>query len=168
MKDDAKAQLATILGTYDQKLADRERREAAVRAAHAAFPERFAALKRDVLRPALEEFAKALNAHGHDVTTREQDESSSTAGGVTSAAIALRIVPKPFANKSGDSTSSCIEITFSANRNEQKITVSSTNTIVNARGTLGKRGEYELPAVTPEVVAGHVLQTLAEGLAEAR
>jgi len=168
MRDDAKQQLKTILGNYDEKLADVERRDVAMRAAYAAFPERFAALKKDLIRPALQEFVEMLDSHGHQATAREQEESSSTAGGVTSAAISLRIIPKPFAHRSVEANNSCIEITFSANRAEQKIVVSATNTILNARGSLGKRGEYDLESFNADIIAGHVLKTLQEALAEAR
>jgi hypothetical protein len=46
--------------------------------------------------------------------------------------------------------------------------VSSTNTIVNNGGSVGKRGEYEIDAVTAEVVASHVIQTLREAFGAAR
>ena len=80
------------------------------------------------------------------------------------AAISLRLNPKPFAFKSANTNRSFIEITFSANRNERKVTVSSTNTIVNSNGSLGKRGEYEIDAMTADVVAEHVLRSLEEAL----
>jgi hypothetical protein len=164
MKNDAKNLLKKILGSYDQKLAEEERLAAEKRAADAAFPDRFATLKTSTIRPAIQEFADVLNGHGHEVTAREQQESSSTAGGVSYAAISLRIIPKPFAHKSAETNKSFIEITFSANRSERKITVSSTNTMINSGGSLGKRGEYEIDAVTTDVVADHVLQTLQEAL----
>jgi hypothetical protein len=165
MNEDAKSQLATILRAYDEKLAEAERREAAIRAAHAAFPARFAALKTEMVRPTLQELAELLNGYGHEVTVREQEESSSTVGGVTFAAISLRVIPKPFAHKStSESNKSFIEITFSANRSERKIAVSATSTMITSGGSLGKRGEYEVSALTADVVADHVLQTLRDAL----
>ena len=168
MKDEAKNQLDRILGTYDEKLAEIERRNLAIRAAQESFPERFVNLKTKTIRPVLKEFADALNARGHDATAREQEESSSAAGGVAFAAIILRIIPKPFAHKSDTTNNNFIEITFSANRAERKITVASTNTIANSGGSRGKRGEYELDSVTNEIVERHVLQTLEEALVETR
>ena len=167
MNDGAKNQLNAILGGYDEKLAEIERRDKAIRAAQESFPERFANLKTRTIRPALQEFADALNARGHDATAREQEESSSAAGGVAFAAIILRIIPKPFAHKS-ETNNNFIEIAFSANRAERKITVASTNTIANSGGSRGKRGEYEIESVTTEIVEKHVLQTLQEALVETR
>ena len=164
MKSEAKSQLKKILGTYDDKVAAEERKVAAKRAADAAFPERFATLRAETIRPAIQEFVDVLTGHGHEAVAREQEESSSTTGGVSFAAISLRLNPKPFAFKSTEANRSFIEITFSANRNERKVTVSSTNTIVNSNGSLGKRGEYEIDAMTAEVVADHVLRTLQEAL----
>ena len=165
MKDDTKNQLTRILGAYDEKLAEAERIDAANRAAHAAFPARFATLKAETIRPALQDFADVLNGSGHEVAVREQEESSSRVGGVTLATISLRITPKPFASKSTAETNrNFIEITFSANRSERKITVSSTSTMISSGASLGKRGEYAMEAVTADVVAGHVLQTLQEAL----
>lgn len=160
MKDEEKTRLKRILGAYDEKLAEIDRRDAANRAAAAAFPERFSTLKKETILPVLRELAEELNAGGHEATTQEQEESSTTAGGVTSAAIGLRIVPKPFARKPTDAKRTYIEISFSANRSERKIVVSSTTTIINSAGTVGKRGEYEIEMLTADVVVSHVLQAL--------
>jgi hypothetical protein len=168
MKNDAKSELKKILGNYDEKLAEIARRDAALRAAQEAFPGRFAALKEKTIRPALQEFADQLNAMGHEATLRDQEESSSPAGGVAFAAIILRIVPKPYAFKSPETNKSFLEISFSANRHDRKVAVSSNNTIVNSGGSRGKRGEYDVDAVNEDVVATHVLQTLNEAFSEPR
>jgi hypothetical protein len=164
MKIEAKNQLESILGSYDAKVAEDARKIAAKREADAAFPARFATLRAETIRPAIQEFVEELGRHGHEATSREQEESSSTIGGIALAAISLRVNPKPFAHKSVETNRSFIEVTFSANRAERKVTVSSTNTIVNSNGNLGKRGEYEIEALTADVVADHVLRTLHEAL----
>jgi hypothetical protein len=169
MKDQAKKQLDAILGAYDAKLAEVARVDEAKRAAQAAFPARFATARTETIRPAIQEFADALNALGHEATANEQEESSSTAGGVTSASVSLKIIPKPHARKPADANKkSFIEITFAANRAERKVVVSSTNTLINSSGSLGKRGEYEVDEVTGDVVAHHVLQALQEAFAGTR
>jgi hypothetical protein len=162
MKDEAKKQLKQILTAYDERLAETDRIEAANVAAQAAFPGQFSALKTQTILPALREVAEVLTRSGHESTEREQEESSSTAGGVTSAAISFRVVPKPFAQRPADKNRSYIEITFAANRTERKIVVSSTSTIVSAGGSVGKRGAYELDALTADVVVSHVLKALEE------
>jgi hypothetical protein len=164
MNSDTKNQLKRILGTYDAKLAEQERLEAAKREADAAFPVRFAALKAETIRMVIHEFVDILSAHGHEAAAREQEESSTTAGGVSYAAISLRVIPKPFAHKSTETPRTFIEITFSANRSERKITVSSTNTMMGSSGSVGKRGEYEIEAMTVEVIAEHVLRALQDAL----
>ena len=80
MKDEAKKRLKRILGAYDEKLAETERLEAASRAAKAAFPERFAALKKEMILPVLRELAEMLTGSGHEATAHEQEESSSHRG----------------------------------------------------------------------------------------
>jgi hypothetical protein len=55
-------------------------------------------------------------------------------------------------------------MTFSANRSERKVTVSSTNTMMNSNGSVGKRAEYEVDAVTTDVVTDHILQALQDAL----
>lgn len=167
MKEEAKNELDKILTVYDEKLAETARREAAITAAREAFPERFTALKAKTIRPVLTELAEVLSARGHEATPREQEESTTTADGVSFAAIILRVVPKPFAHSPKGSTS-FLEVTFSANRHDRKITVASTNTIPNSSGSRGKRGEYEIEAVTAEVVTRHVIQSLQEALTDSR
>jgi hypothetical protein len=164
MKSDATDRLKSILGAYDQNLAKQERTEAAKRAAAAAFPLRFETLKTETIRPAMKEFVDILSGYGHEATVREQDESSSSAGGVLSSAISLCINPKPFAHKSTTPSKNFVEVTFSANRSERKVTVSSINTMANSNGTVGKRAEYDIDAITADVVADQVLQTLQDAL----
>jgi hypothetical protein len=164
MKTDARSQLTTILGAYDERVAADQRALEAKRAADAAFPERFAALRAGTIRPAIQEFVEELIGHGHEATAREQEESSSTTGGIAFAGISLRVSPKPFAFKSTDANRNFIEVTFSANRNDRKVTVSSTSTMVTSHGSQGKIGEYEIDAMTADVVGDHVLRTLHEAL----
>jgi hypothetical protein len=164
MKSEVKSQLEKVLGAYDARRVEEEHAAAVKRAADEAFPGRFAKLRGETLRPALQEFVEVLGRHGHEATVTEQEESSTTTGGFAHAAIALRIHPKPFAHKSAETNKAFIEIAFAANRNERKIVVSSSNTTMNATGNLGKRGEYELEAMTPDVVAEQVTRTLQESL----
>jgi hypothetical protein len=162
MNDEAKAQLKKIIGDYDAKLAEAERVEKAKREAHAAFPARFVSLKTEVIQPAIQEIVEMLNERGHVASIREQEDSSTAEGGVKSAAISLRVVPRPFAVKASEVNAIAIEVMFSANRSERKVAVSSTNTMINHGGTVGKRGEYEVDAVTADVVTTHVIQTLSD------
>jgi hypothetical protein len=164
MNDEAKNHLKQILGAYDERLAETRRREAASRAAKEAFPLRFSALSKEMFLPVLGEIAEMLNARGHEATVREQEESSTTVGGVSSAAVGLCVVPKPFAQRTTDTKKSFVEIMFSANRSEQKIVVSTTNTIMSSGGGVGKRGEYALEGMTGDVVVDQVLRTLEEAL----
>lgn len=164
MKDDVKNELTRILGVYDDRLAETARTEAAKRAAELAFPGRYVALRSDAIRPALQEFAEVLNGRGHEVTVRELEESTSSEGGVTLASIALRIVPKAHAVGNTANKKCFVEISFSANRNERRITVSSTNTMINSAGSVGKRGDYDIEELTADVIQGHVLQTLRDVL----
>ena len=160
MKNEAKTQLRKIIADYDEKLAEAERVAAANSAAQAAFPERFATLRTGTIRPAIQEIADLLNERGHKASVHEQEESSTAEGGVKSAAVSLHVVPKPFTHKAAET--SAIEITFSANRSERKVAVSSRNTMMSHGGSVGKRGEYEVDAVTADVVASHAIQTLSE------
>jgi hypothetical protein len=167
MNDDVKNKLTELLGANDEKLAEAARVDAALCAAAAAFPERYATLRSGTIRPTIQEFADVLNGRGHEVTVRELEESTSSEAGVSSATIALRIVPKAFVDNPASAKKSFLELSFSANRIERKITVSSTNTIINSAGRVGKRAEYEIDAVTPAVVEAHVFHALGEALAGA-
>lgn len=168
MKDEAKTQLAKILGDYDAKLTEAERVAQANRAADASFPERFLASTTKVMRPALQEIATMLCDSGHEATVEVQEESSSAVGGVKASAISLRLIPKPFAHKSTETSPTRIEVMFSASRAERKVIVSSTNTMISHGGSVGKRGAYELDAVTAEVVTTHVIQTLGDAFVGSR
>jgi hypothetical protein len=168
MKAEAKSELKKIISDYDDKLAEAERVGAAKRAEDAAFPERFVTVRAEVIKPTAREIADMLNERGHNASVYEQDESPTVDGRIKYAAVSLRIVPKPFAQKAADASAIAIEVTFSANRSERKVTVSSTNTMLNHGGTVGKLGEYQIDTVTADVVAKHVIQTLSDAFGVAR
>jgi hypothetical protein len=164
MKNETKSELKAILGKYDGRLLEEERAVSAARAAEEAFPTRFATLRTETLRPAMQELVELLSTHGHAATVIERDESSTTVGGFLHAAISLRINPKHLASKSPEADKTFIEIVFAANRRERKVSVSSTNTAINSSGNVGKRGEYLIEALTADVVAEEVTRTLQEAL----
>jgi len=168
MNIEARRHLMKIIGDYDEKLAEAERVNAAKRAAHAAFPGRFVTVKAEVIRPALEEIADMLKERGHDASVREWEDSSNAEGGIKSAAVSLRVVPKPFVQRAAETNPIAIEVTFSANRAERKVAVSSSNSMISQGGKVGKRGEYEIDAVTADVVTSHVIQTLQDAFGETR
>jgi hypothetical protein len=168
MNIEARRQLTKIIGDYDEKLAETERVNAAKREAHAAFPGRFVTIRTVVIRPTLQEIADMLNERGHDASVREWEDSSNAEGGIKSAAVSLRVIPKPFVSKAAEPNPVAIEVTFSANRAERKVAVSSFNSMINQGGKVGKRGEYEIDAVTADVVTRHVIQTLQEAFGETR
>jgi hypothetical protein len=164
MKSEAKNKVEQLLGAYDTRRIEEERVVSAKRAADEAFPARFATLRTEVLRPALQEFIDLLSTHGHGATASEQEESLTTVGGFSHAAISLRVNPKGLGQKSPETNKSFIEITFSGNRSERKVTVSSTNTTINSNGNVGKRAEYDIGAMTADIVADQVIGTLQEAL----
>ena len=168
MKDEDKARLQKILGDYEAKLAEAARIDAVNRAAQAAFPGRFVALAAEVLRPAMQEIADLLRARGHEATVHEQEESSSTAGGVKAAAVSMRVVPKSVTPGAASSSPVAFEISFSANRAERKVVVSSSSTMMNHGARMGKRGEFEVDAVTADVVATHAIKALEEAIGSTR
>ncbi|MGH7440614.1 MAG: hypothetical protein ACRENE_33400, partial [Polyangiaceae bacterium] len=141
-----------------------DRLDTAKRAAEAEFPGRFAALRAQTIRPALQEFVDVLSAHCYESAIGEQDESSTTTGGVSLAAISLHVIPRSSSARTTEASKTFVDVTFSANRNERKVIVSSTNTMMHSNGAIGKRGEYELESLTAEVVAKHVLETLQDAL----
>jgi hypothetical protein len=162
MNEETKSALKKMLGDYDAKVAEAERVDEAKRAANAAFPERFSTFRAGIIRPALQEIADMLNERGHEASVRDEEESSSGIGVVKSAAVSLRVVPKPFARKSTENNPNVVEITFSANRSERKVAVSSTSMVSGHGGNVGKRGEYEIDAVTADAIASQVIRTLSE------
>ena len=168
MKDEAKKQLKRILAVYDERLAETERVEAERRAAKEAFPVRFAALKKDTILPILEEFAEAYSPDKYWLTTAkatEQDESSSTAGVTSDRRSGCASFPSCSGRRRRIRRRASSRFRSRPNfLSERKVVVSSTNTLINSGGGVGKRGEYELETLTGDVVVGHVMQTLEEAL----
>lgn len=157
----AKDDLQEILGAYDARVVDGQKREAKLKADRASFAELFRSVKTERISPLLKDFATELNEHGHMANVLDQDEPSHQNGSFLPASIALRITPRPMVK--GEAAAPVahgpIEVKFSANQNEMKVLVSSSH---NPQGGSGKRGEHELAELTDEFVVSSVLRTIRE------
>ena len=93
MADRMLESLEKLLDDYDGRRRDDVEREQKTRDDEANFLERFAALRRDVIRPVFESAAAVLEARGHRCNITEQESASGSAGRISEAGISIRIVP---------------------------------------------------------------------------
>lgn len=93
MADYLREELSKLLDQYDEKRRATAAREQKVRDDDARFIEKFAELRRGVVRPAFEAAAAILAEHGHQASIAEQEFTVDASSKVTEALITLRIVP---------------------------------------------------------------------------
>ena len=94
MRDDNKSALESLLAGYDDKVAA-EKADAKNRAGRVHdFEAAFAALCTATIRPAFEEFGRALEAHGHHFRVIERERYIDLDGKIRRSAIELEIRPK--------------------------------------------------------------------------
>src|SRR3954469_9716894 len=92
MADTMRDTLAKLLDAYDTRRRGEVEREQKTRDDATAFLERFAALRREVIRPVFEAAGELLEARGHRYSVTEQ-EFRGEVGHIGEAGISLRIIP---------------------------------------------------------------------------
>lgn len=158
MSERLRAGLGTMLDEYEAVHHAAQARERQARADDASFLERFARLRRDVVRPVFEAAGEVLHSRGHAFAIREE-EFAAADGKPTEALIELCVTPAG------------MEGAASADRYRQRLCFSSrhynrsvciTNGAVPQSGALaGSQGACALAQIDAELVEDELLKLMA-------
>src|SRR3954470_1064774 len=135
--------LAKLLDAYDARRRGDAEREQKSREEAEAFLQRFAELRRDVIRPVFDEAGALLEARGHRYSVVEQ-EFSGAVGRIVEAGISLRVAPGGVRTPVHDDQRALSLATRHYNRT---IWINSGDA-PNAGGIAGAKGAYALDKVT--------------------
>ncbi len=162
MKKETKLTLDNLMNKYQQKLAEAKEEKEKVRSAEDVFLSAFKRLRKEVIRPVMEDFGKQLKARSHEYQITEEEESLDREGRIFDARITMFIFPVDIdrsAYRSGNTPS----ISFIASGHKKKIGVHASNILPTRGGSAGPRGsELDLEEVTDDLVEQEILKVLKE------
>lgn len=158
MSERLRNDLGTMLDDYDAARRAAEARKQQAQADEDAFLERFARLRREVVRPVFEAAGAILRERGHAFAIREV-EFGAADGKPTEALIALRVTPAGMEGAaSGDLHLQ--ELSFSTRHYNRSVCI--TNGAVPQSGALaGSQGACALAQIDTERVEDELLKLMA-------
>ena len=154
-------ELRKLLDSYDERRRGDLAREQRTRDEDARFLERFAALRRDVVRPVFDAAGAMLEARGHRYSVSEQEFSAGTEGRLGEAGITLRIVPAGTKAPLKDDQRALSVTTRHYNKT---VWINSGGT-PESGGIAGAKGAYALDKVTPDLIEEELLRFVARVIA---
>ena len=163
MTNDLRSNLARVLDQYDQRLRADSAREQKGRDDDSLFLKGFAALRRDVVRPVLEQAGVLLVERGHLFEIQEEESGIGDDGKVREAAISMRIAPAGMpALLHADGHERSLSITT---RRYNKTVWISAGRALDAGGVAGAKGAYPLARVDRQLVEEAVLKLVSAVMA---
>jgi hypothetical protein len=157
MKDETKDKLRGIFDAYDKKQSEARKEQAKIKTEKKLFLENFAKKVQDVISPALDELAEAIESRGHGCEISTKQESQDAQGLTQSAQICMLIFPNSQRSQYGG-THEGSSISFIADSQGEKVWIHTA--MMLRRG--GSANEYLLENITKEIVESEVVHLLAE------
>lgn len=159
MTQDMRLELGRMLDRYDEVRRDTAARKLQVEADQASFLKGFADLRREVLRPVFESAGAILRERGHGYRITEEEFAVDAGGKAAEASISLRVDPAGMeALAPGDDHLRSFSFTT---RHYNKTVWMSFGAAMNAGGSLGSKGAYQLAQLNRELVQGELLKFIA-------
>ena len=157
------ADLTRMLDQYDARLRAELAREQQGKDDDAQFLARFAELRREVVRPVLEEAGALLAQRGHGFSIVEEEFAADAAGKVREARISFHIVPAGMATPlhSGDHERSLSVTT----RHYNKTVWISGGKPLDAGGIAGSKGAYALARVDRQLLEAEMVKFVGSVMA---
>jgi hypothetical protein len=159
MSERLRLELAAMLDQYDRARRALEARKQAVKAEDALFLERFAELRRDVVRPVFAAVGKMLTERGHQFSIREGEYSSENGGKSTEAEIELRVAPAGM--ESAAAADDHLRVLSFSTRHYNKTVCVRNGADPRAGELAGAKGAYALAQINTQLVEDEVLKLVA-------
>jgi len=159
MSDDLRSDLSRLLDKYDERRRADEAREKKAKDDDASFLERFAELRRAVVRPVFEAAGAILAERGHGFEISERQFAADAEGRVREAGISLTIAPAGMAaalHASDHERSLSI-----STRHYNKTVWISSGRPLDAGGVAGAKGAHQLARIDRQLVEEEVMRLVA-------
>ncbi len=162
MKEETKLTLDNLMDKYQQKLAEAKKKQENIRSGEDVLLSAFKQLRKEVIRPVMEDFGNKLKARGHEYQITEEEESLDREGKLRDASITMHIFSAGI-DRSAYSQENTPSISFIVSRHNQKVWVHGSNILPNRGGSAGVRGgDLNIEEVTSDLVEQEILGVLKE------
>ena len=156
MADPLHAALGKMLDAYDTRRSVDVAREKQSKDDDANFLARFAALRREVVRPVFEQAGAMLAERGHAFEISEDEFGADAAGRVREAGISLRIAPAGMpAQMHPDDHERSLSV---STRHYNKTVWVSGGRALHAGGAAGAKGAYAIERVDRQLVEEEIVR----------
>jgi len=157
MEEDTKSKLSSLMAKHQKKAQENEQIQEKYQAENNLFIESFKRLKKDVIRPVMEEMGNAIKKEGHTFLIIEQEKTVDDKGKTEDEKIAMCFMPQKngIAAASRDRNPS---ISFIASDYKRKIWIHASDMTPSKGGMAGSIGEYSLEEINRELVEHKILE----------
>jgi len=160
MKDISKSELASILDKYDEDLASRQKAAQKSKTEDEIFLSEFQRIRKEVIRPIMEELGTEVRTRGHEYKIEEKEETTDSEGKTSDAAIVMKVYPKDVDRMECLRTGSTPYVGFGAVRYKKKVFAYCSNIAPGRGGSSGPSVEYDVSQIVPEVAEREVVRGL--------
>ena len=157
-----KSALEGLLDSYDDKVAAEEVAERGRDRDIREFEEAFAEVCGSAVRPALEEFGRALEAHGHHFRVIERERYIDLNGRIRRSAIELEIRPKSGGERRYDADQSTPSLSVTSYPESEEVMFIERKASASSGEHEFPRGTCRIDQLSKELVDGHLIAVAAE------
>ena len=162
MADYLRDELNKVLDQYDARRRAAEEHERKVKSDDARFLQRFAELRKTVIRPVFEAAGAVLEARGHGYDIVEQEFGADASGQPTEAGITLNVIP---AGTTVPARGDDHEHSFSLTTRHYNKSVWLNAGASRAGGVAGAKGAFSLDAIDRPFVEEALVKFVAQLIA---
>ncbi len=162
MKEALRSDLDSVLNLWEERQQAELARLEEIQQEKTHFIREFSRLRREVIRPCLEEFARVLTERGHNCRIEEEDYY--VHGGSTSRDVKIGMNIFIRGKESARGHSNYPFIAFLASKQERTVRIQASTRLPGRAGTIGSRGHHPLDELTREFIEAEMISFLREVL----
>ncbi len=159
MTEALRLELGKMLDRYDEARRHAQDRLQQAKADDALFLQRFADLRRGVVRPVFEAVGAILQERGHGFSISEEDYAVDASGRSTEAGIAINILPAGM-EPSLQANDPLLSLSITTRHYNKTVSIIGGEAAVPG-GLAGSRGAYEVAQIDTQLVEGELLKLVA-------
>lgn len=161
MKPESKSQIDTIMATYEAMLAKHADENEKRLREEEKFLADFQKLRKEVIRPVMEEIGNEIRKSKHNYKITENERSGGSQWGETYPSIGLTIMPKNYKEIDFSSpTYSSPHVFFYAQIFSRQIAVATSDIMPHRGGSSGPSGEYSIGQINRDLIEDYIMKTL--------
>ncbi len=159
MKKESKVKLDTLMSKYNQGIAKIQQKREQVEKKEETFLTEFRRLRKEVIRPVMEDIGSQLRKGKHEFQISEREELKDPEGRRLDANINMNVYPNGI-NRDDFGSASTPFIYFRADKYKERISVIGSTMMPGRGGDRTGYGEFEIMKVTVDIIESKILEVL--------